>query len=74
MNNYPIPDGLDMYIKRFENNKVYSRGGIMIHNSNDADSAYAFVGTAGNGQGVVSQSRPTAGALTEHHKMIYRNW
>ena len=67
-------DGLDMYIKRFENGKVYSRGGIMIRNSNDADSAYAFVGAAGNGQGVVFQSRPMAGALTEHHKMIYRNW
>ena len=46
----------------------------MICNSNDADMAYAFVGAAGNGQGVVFQSWPTAGALTEHHKMIYRNW
>lgn len=66
-------DGLDMYIRKFANNKVYARGGVMIRNSNDADSAYAFVGAAGNNQGVVFQSRPTAGALTEHHKMIFVN-
>ena len=49
-------------------------GGIMIRNSNNADTAYAFVGAAGNGQGVVFQSRPKAGALKGHHKMIHRNW
>ena len=46
----------------------------MIRDTNDANSANAFVGAAGTDQGVVFQSREEAGASTDHHKMIYANW
>jgi hypothetical protein len=48
-----------------------SRAGIMLRDTLDDDSAYAFVGVAGSRQGVVLQSRAAAGERTTHHKMIF---
>lgn len=64
---------VEMYIQRFDNWEISSRGGIMMRESNAADSSYAFVGAAGYDQGVVFQTRSLTGAETVHHKMIYVN-
>ena len=75
--NHQLPNApltVTMYIKHFDNSNINSRGGLMIRDSNDADAANAFVGAAGNDQGAVFQSRASAGAATDHHKMIYANW
>jgi hypothetical protein len=63
----------ELYIKQFDNSNVFARGGIMIRDTNDADSANIFLGAAGADQGVVFQSRPAAGAETTLHKMTYVN-
>jgi len=74
--NHQVANGpitLEMYVKNFDNNSPHSRAGLMVRDSGDADAANAFVGAAGQDQGAVLQSRPTAGAATRHHKMIYAN-
>mmetsp|Transcript_25831 Transcript_25831/g.55583 ORF Transcript_25831/g.55583 Transcript_25831/m.55583 type:complete len:1002 (+) Transcript_25831:149-3154(+) len=65
---------VEMYIKKFDNGNIYSRGGLMIRDSDDAGAANAFVGAAGGDLGAVFQSRASAGASTDHHKMIYVNY
>jgi hypothetical protein len=62
------------YIKRFDNGNLHGRGGLMVRDTYDPDSANAFVGAAGSDQGAVFQSRCDAGGNTMHHKMIYANW
>jgi len=74
--NHQVANGpitMEMYVKKFDNNSPHSRAGLMVRDSGDADAANAFVGAAGQDQGAVLQSRPTAGAATRHHKMIYAN-
>jgi len=64
---------VQMYIKKFDNGSIHSRGGLMIRDSNDSNAANIFVGAAGSDSGVVFQSRATDGADTDHHNMIYVN-
>ena len=52
---------------------VHARGGIMLRDTTDADSAYVFVGAAGARQGAVMQSRASAGERDVHHKMEFIN-
>lgn len=65
---------VEMYIKNFSWGNIYSRGGLMIRNTNDANSANVFLGAAGKASGAVLQSRAATGAKTVNHAMNYVNW
>ncbi len=65
---------VEMYIKNFSWGNIYSRGGLMIRNTNDANSANVFLGAAGKASGAVFQSRAATGAKTVNHAMNYVNW
>jgi len=56
------------YIKYFHTGYEWAKGGIMIRDTNDPDSAHAFLGVRGNYVGVTFQTRATAGATTDHHQ------
>jgi len=75
--NEQMPNGdlsVELYINKFDNHYLHSRGGIMIRDSVDEGAANVFVGAAGYDQGVVFQSRSVGGMKTVHHKMIFINW
>jgi len=65
---------VEMFIKSFSWGNIYSRGGLMIRNTNDANSANVFLGAAGKASGVVLQSRAMPGAKTVNYAMKYVNW
>jgi len=56
------------YISYFNTAYGRAKGGIMIRDTNDPDSAHAFIGVRGHFVGVTFQTRATAGAITEHHQ------
>jgi len=56
------------YINYFHTGYMSAKGGIMIRDTNDPNSAQAFLGVSGYYVGVTFQTRATAGATTDHHQ------
>merc|ERR1719422_766710 len=67
---------LEMYVHKFHHSgdKTYSRGGLMIRDSNDEDAANAFAGSGGAYTGAVFQARSSTGGETVHYKGVFTNW
>mmetsp|Transcript_28403 Transcript_28403/g.59962 ORF Transcript_28403/g.59962 Transcript_28403/m.59962 type:complete len:226 (-) Transcript_28403:679-1356(-) len=59
------------YSNRFHTGYEMAKAGIMIRDSNDPDSSYAFIGMSGYYKGVTFQTRDTKGADTVHHQTIF---
>ena len=64
---------VEVFINRFDNWSQKSRGGIMIRQDNEADSAHVFLGAAGADLGVELQTRSAAGERAVIHAFKYVN-